>query len=586
MGRSDNGAAFVFRTDQSGDNFQVYFGDGTKTCGLLTVSADGFLGVRSTLRYLRGEHFSVISLESPKRREVRFCVHHDVEATKLSENVYFKGDAEDGVRIFNVRNLALPRNGATLCAAAEFFDYTRDEKSPSYYRSLNTLAAEFFSNKAYDKALRIFQHVSSASSLNIHIVAFTKARSCINHVCKTSERGEAWGQFSSVDDQLFGRIKRSLEDGNSDIAAVQFSEAVAKVFGEPPYRFDIATQQKLVQAFATLIEIDSNTDRVLPSFKAVRVAIVSGMGWSGSGAVYDYLKEFSEIVPIQRETPYIEGGESLRVIYSSLADDKLLKERILNFFFYVLIGHGYYRNNGDFKLFKDARRKLQGKARNQYIDAIYDWCTIASAMCAAKGEDRKKLFLTLCDFTVSRFSVGQEIPDGKIALLDNVVHIGNAAKCIEFLSNVAIFCTFRDPRSNYVALVREAGHFTSTAAEYIEEQKAKIDKGFQSARSAKLYAESEPGKVVEIVSFEEFVLSEAYRRSLAAKLGLSVDSQARYKYFKPWESMRNITLHHEHPDQDEIKLIETELGDYCYEPCVRQLREKVSNTNKGEQYVI
>lgn len=55
------------------------------------------------------------------------------------------------------------------------------------------------------------------------------------------------------------------------------------------------------------------------------------------------------------------------------------------------------------------------------------------------------------------------------------------------------------------------------------------------------------------------------------RLGLCHQSQKRFLHFKPWESMRNVVLHQEHPDQKGIRLIEEELREYCVEPAVRPL---------------
>ena len=78
---------------------------------------------------------------------------------------------------------------------------------------------------------------------------------------------------------------------------------------------------------------------------------------------------------------------------------------------------------------------------------------------------------------------------------------------------------------------------------------------------------------VEIVQFEKFVLSEQYRQALAERLGIRTDQHKRHSYFKPWESARNVLLHEEYPNQNEIEFIRQELSEYCYEPCVHSLME-------------
>lgn len=582
--KSDKEAAFVFRVNQENEFFQVYFGDGTKVQGELKIDTHGFVDCDSTLKYFRNQDFTCVSLECRERKEVRFAMHKGKIAADIPSDKYREGRAESGIEVRKVEHVQLPASDVSLDIAKAFLADTCAKRSAGYYRSMNTLGAAYFDSKEYQKALEIFAEISSASCSNIDQVAFPKARSCINSIYKSPERARAWGIFSSPEDDLFGRSRKAVADGDIEVAVLAFSDAVKSVLGGPVYQFDKDRQAGLINAFTSLVAEEGVGAVELPQFKTAKVAIVSGIGWSGSGAVYDYLKEFAGVVAIKGETPYIEGSQSLRTIYASLGDRQKLRERLFDFFFYALVGHCGFRGAGDFKLFKHARRHLLGDRCEQYLEAVQGWCLFARWVCDAEGEERYHRFVTLADYTVNKFSIGRELPEGKVALLDNVVHTVNSAECINFLRNVTMFCTFRDPRSNYVALVREASHFTSGAASYVEEWKKRIGKALRMARLAEQSASKVNGTAVEIVNFEEFVLFEGYRSRLAKELGLSSYGQAKYKYFKPWESLRNVLLHYEHPDQSEIKLIENELGEHCYELCIRPLKEKTPI--EGDQCVI
>lgn len=533
---------------------------------------------------MRNGDISCATLESSDRKEVRIALHKGRLAAEVLPENYREGSADTGISVRKVNiSKRLVRNTSLEIVESLLTDEGA-ERSIGYYRSLNELGAEYFRLKEYRQALEVFEKISSATCSNINQVAFTKARSCISRVYEASDREVAWGRFSSPEDMLFGRARKALFEDDPEAAVRMFSEAVEKVFGGEVYQFEEDKRAALLKAFESLLMSDVTDPFRLPQSKFVKVAIVSGMGWSGSGAVYDYLREFENVIAIKGETPYIEGSESLMAIYASLDHSGKLRERIFDFFFYALIGHCTFRNAGDFKLFRHARSKLLGGQCDRYLEAVQGWCLLARSVCSSEGEERYRRFLKLADYTVSRFSIDQDIPEGKVALLDNVVHINNSAECIKFLNNVTMFCTFRDPRSNYVALVREAAHFTSSVAAYIRNRKRATREALQTAQSAKQIANKAHDKAVEIVSFEEFVFSQSCRESLAKALGLSLEGQVRFKYFKPWESMRNVVLHQEHPDQEEIKLIEDELGQYCYEPCIRPLLDETSN--KGERSVI
>lgn len=582
--KSSKDAAFVFRVNQDEGIFQIYFGDGIRFRGSLQFDIQGFLGRESTLTYVRSRDISYARLACADRKEVRVALHQGKTAAEVPSNHYYEGSSKNGIAVSRVELLKLADRHVSLDTVETLLADSSVERSAGYYRNLNALGSKYFKLKEYGRALQLFTEVCSASCSNINQVAFAKARSCIAIIYQGAERGRAWGRFSSAEDQFFHQAREALSSTGAEAAVPLFSDAVKSVFGGPVYQFDKGRQAGLINAFTSLVAEEGVGAVELPQFKTAKVAIVSGMGWSGSGAVYDYLKEFTDVVAIKGETPYIEGSESLRTIYASLGDSQQLRERLFDFFFYALVGHCGFRSGGDFKLFKHARRHLLGDRCEQYLEAVQGWCLFARWVCDAEGEERYHRFVTLADYTVNKFSIGRELPEGKVALLDNVVHTVNSAECINFLRNVTMFCTFRDPRSNYVALVREASHFTSGAASYVEERKKRIGKALRMARLAEQSASKVNGTAVEIVSFEEFVLFEGYRSRLAKELGLSSYGQAKYKYFKPWESLRNVLLHYEHPDQSEIKLIENELGEHCYELCIRPLKEKTPI--EGDQCVI
>lgn len=570
--KNDEEAAFVFRINQQRKFFQLYFGNGYEVQGNIKIDATGFFGRDSTLKYIRSSNFSVLSLECADKKEVRFVAHKGQRAADVSLDNYREGNASNGIELHKVSFSNIPESDVSLDVAKRFVDDPNVPRTSDYCSALNALGAEYFSLSEYDKAVAMFERGAITSDLTINMAAFRKARTCIGRAYGAVDREKAWRRFSTPEDEMFGEARQALAEGGSEAARSAFLDAVEQVFRNPPYQFNRSRRETLVEAFSSLVGGgERQSQESLPRFSRTKVAIVSGMGWSGSGAVYDYLREYDGVVAIKGETPYIEGSRSLSKIYSSLNDSEQLKEDVFDFFFYALLGHCIFRNSDDFKLFKFARSKLMSESCDHYLNAVREWCLLASAMYSAAGTEREKLFSMLSDYTVSKFTIGREIPAGKVALLDNVVHIENAGKCINFLNNVSIFCTFRDPRSNYVALVREAIHFSSSAPSYVKNRKKSIARSRQSADAAKLIAEKGSGKVVEIVNFEEFVLSEAYRKKLAENLGLAASEQEKYKYFKPWESMRNVVLHQEHPNQDEIQLIEKELGEYCYEPCIRPL---------------
>ena len=168
-------------------------------------------------------------------------------------------------------------------------------------------------------------------------------------------------------------------------------------------------------------------------------------------------------------------------------------------------------------------------------------------------------------------AVGRSLKPGQIALLDNVIHIPNL-QAVEFLDNIKVFCTFRDPRSNYVALLREAGHFNDPVQMFVTKRRNKFKRCHQLVDD---YSEKYPfpnKKSVSKVLFETFILSPEYRAAIARELGLNTETQDKFKYLKPWESVRNVLLHQEHSPSSDIDYIERELAPYCVQVKLEPLK--------------
>lgn len=575
----DRQAAFVFRVNQELNIFQIYFGDGQKIYGRFNIDVNKFINKFSLLKYWRGRDYTLLSLETEDDCLVRFAMHINKVAFNVPASYYQEGCKNCGMDVRRVDFTNIPLDDINLQKAeALLLNHTGIIKDWGYYDSMNSLAMAYFRLRKFDKSLEFFEAVSSSSAKLFRIVDFTKARACINQIFDSEDMSRAWGRFSSPEDLAFGEAHKSAIAGNKVHSLRVFRDAVEKTFGDNPYDFSGSEKQSLVDSFENLLQ---DSKGILPTeasmFSPIRIVIVSGMGRSGSSAVYDYLREFDDVTPIIGETSYIEGSDSLEMIYNSLNDDVELRIRILNFFFYALAGHSCYRGGGDFKLFKFARQKLLREDRGRYLKSIRDWCVVGSALLTARGVERSRIFSILSDLTVSQFSVGEFIPEGKLALLDNVVHIPHSHQCIKFLNRVTLLCTFRDPRSNYVAMVREWGQFTSGVEDFVKSRKIQYQENYRLVRAAADLADDEANKKVEFVQFEDFALSERYRERIASGLGLDFGRRKKHQYFKPWESVRNVILHLEHPDQNEIRMIEKELGKFCYEPCARPLLDELSD---------
>lgn len=574
LNKSDKEASFVFRVSNTENCFQLYFGDGTSVKGKVSIQTGGFGGKRCLLTCTRTSDFTFVHLSSGDLKVTRFVVHRGAVTFQVPAEHYQEGKPKDGITVHSADFNNLDVDDFSLDAVElELASGSSIHESRHHIKTRLALAAAYFWKHEYSRSLALVRSAYHLDPSRINLASFAQARSCINALHSGKNRPDAWKDFSSPDDVMFAEAKEAALRRDAEKSARIFDVTVHRVLGAPPYLYSEPHRERICAAYFDLVKFAGRPPPRLPQKRSIKKVIVSGLGWSGSGAVYDYLREFDGVMPILGETPYIEGNSSLQAIHESLDDERRLKERTLDFFFHALMGHGHFRYENDFKLFKQARSKLCQNEHEKHVTSLEGWCALATAVCAANGQARRDIFADLADHTINQFSIGRELPPGKIALLDNVVHIVNADACLPFLRDTTLLCVFRDPRSNYVALVREAPYFGKSAESYVHERKRRLPRCVLAAEAAATLADRCSDRTVEIIRFEEFVLSDGFRVALALDLGLDPKSQRRFSHFKPWESMRNVELHQEHPDQDEIDLIRAELGEYCVEPDIRPLNE-------------
>ena len=233
----------------------------------------------------------------------------------------------------------------------------------------------------------------------------------------------------------------------------------------------------------------------------------------------------------------------------------------MEFFFYAVLGYAKFRSKDDCKLFQHARRKAENNIE-EFSDVLLRFSFFAAYLICVDGNDRIKAFKKLSTFVVNELSIRKVIKKNEIALLDNAVHIYNI-QCLDYLDDTTVICTFRDPRSNWVARVWEAP-FADSAEQFIK--KAEAIKKYIS--QVDTYSQKYPfpdKKSVKRIAFEDFVLYEQFRDNMASQLGLDLSEREKYSKFKAWESKRNVFLHQAYEYQDDIQIIKDAMGDYCYD---------------------
>ncbi|MDL2270009.1 hypothetical protein LJC71_11335, partial [Desulfosarcina sp. OttesenSCG-928-A07] len=237
-----------------------------------------------------------------------------------------------------------------------------------------------------------------------------------------------------------------------------------------------------------------------------------------------------------------------------------------NFFFYSVLGDGTVFDFGSFKVLHVVNRIYSRLHPVEYAERV-KIITYFLSCCIREykelGYVQDHTFQIFVNQTINQLILlfkGEK----KFFLLDNSMHV-QKIRLSEFLEDATMFCAFRDPRSNFRALNIESPSYTETVEKFVETIKKKqisFRKDIEFLEKEKI---SERNTRVVKVEFEQFVLNEKYRDSLAESVGLNLSNREKYSRFKPWESVCNTINYMQHPKQEEIRFIERELGEYCRE---------------------
>ena len=496
------------------------------------------------------------------------------------------------------------------------------EKFPANMVLLEEYGHLLFLKKDWQAAAKTYELICTRFRPNVPLRIYQKLVAVYKKIGNKHKASQTWKTFCSTEDLEAENCYYYLLHGRTTEAIQNFASFTEKVFTED------TTRKLWLDSFITIAELFSSKELspLRPEtislqepdflYQPYKKILVSGMGWSGSGALFDFFREFADVYPIKEELRHIEGIpglNSLNVllkypyllslmdrlkIYNKDKRDMYLnfvgsisskimnnafcrylflplsyknpcfdafRRDLLKFFGLTLLGYA------QFECYADYKKTRLGKALNLsgngqiYARGVHSFCRQIVKLVRS-GQYKAHEFNRAASILLDAIARAKGADKNSIVLFNNIVHTQNVS-AIEFLDHAHLFCTFRGPRSNYVARIHEDKKFVQNVQEYISSYK-KARYGFQ-----KLYNSLNHNKsAVHIVQFEKFVLSESYRNELAASLGLDLGTQEKYKYFQPWVSEKNVFLHETYENQDEIKAIEDALGQYCVD--VHKLQHK------------
>lgn len=327
---------------------------------------------------------------------------------------------------------------------------------------------------------------------------------------------------------------------------------------------NVATDKMVVSNFVksfdyilnSLLCVDTEIDIDL---KENSKLFVCGFGWSGSGAVFDYLREFECVEPINGECPIIsEGLVSFKSIVESCNDSSILIKKLVQLFFIVT-----FISDLSLSPFRGVRNlyKRYKKHPVEYSNCVIELSKVISKIIynIKNNKPIENYIILLGDKLLNLVAAG--LPNGKIVLYNNAIMAKNI-DMFRYIQNFHVFCVQRDPRSNYVARVYENLPNILSVNTFIN-RRIKYYNTFNQKKS--LLPQNFLEKNISIINFEDFVLNEKCRLNVLEKSNISINEwKYKKKYFDQNVSIKNLKNFEQFEPQEDIRKISECLNEQLY----------------------
>lgn len=425
-----------------------------------------------------------------------------------------------------------------------------------------------YKNKKYDQVLENFRIIFNECQFESEFKYFQIARTSFYNVEKNNSFCDYWRSLSTPLMIRATKISNDLTQKKFDFDYYvnEFSSIIAELFPD-----NAKVQSIILESFSIIVKsvflTQESSDTTLSHHNSHKFYIItSGMGWSGSSAVTDYLREFKTVHPVMGEVRLIEAG--YYNLISNFANKEQLFKEAIKFFFIHILGCYELETVSLYKCIKSAKQMLS-KAKNIINFAnqiknisifLADIIRESQHVGKQSNQNLEKIFKSLCSSLFELIAL--DIPSNAIPLIDNCVHIGNIGT-LNYSENIKIVCTFRDPRAIYISQIIENAGFVRDCHQYIQLHKKKRE---SISNTAANLDEQFKNNII-FINFENFVLQREFREKLVKKLGLSIDDWVlQEKYFKPTISAKNVRNFCNLQDEEtkkEVQLIADGLKEYC-----------------------
>jgi len=449
------------------------------------------------------------------------------------------------------------------CSAESNYEADLDIESGSELHDLASKARKLASQGSFLLATRLYARVLRRHSPNIDSGIWREFNVLLGARKLGSRREQLiWKSTEGFLDRRFERIKTAVLKGDAVRASSDFRTYASGIYCDHCLPKLVAAIEAISLGGSPKSE---QLQQILDRYReGPAVVIVAGMNWSGSSAVFDFLREFDDAVAVETEIPHLSRGQfNLAQVWKVQNDADQLRTASIEFLFRYLFGFSKVREAMDFRIYKFARRKLFSSRACDYSQSVIECAVIVSAICSQSvTANADVLIRALANIVLTKLVTSESVGDSKVLVLNNAVKAVNLSQDLPLTHSTA-FSVFRDPRDCYVAEVQEKHNLGIPVDPWIRSARRRYEIATSIIGEAEQHGSRK--RVIKI-QFEEFVTSETERFRVRNLAGLESSSRSeQFTFFDAEKSQSNIDIFRNYDDEYGVSRIEKLMPNYLWE---------------------
>lgn len=339
-------------------------------------------------------------------------------------------------------------------------------------------------------------------------------------------------------------------------------------------------KELIIECFKKLSQIETNNELNLITqgnplenrSDNKQLLLVEGMVCTGNTATRDFLAHYKDIINCaDRSQKFVREKYGLNDFLTSLEKKRNPLHVLIMFFGKHILGlsssesfeeiSNFKETNNIDRVLHQARTIMKSSSQLKVLNAFLNFLNLFDQLRLEHQIDSSLevgFRRQINDFVINYLEGNVEEKNGSFIMVRNMFKLSfKNYKTLEFLDNYIYIATIRDPRAQFVDMVRQG--MAPSVSKFVEDVKTSYALFNQNINNGLI-----DSKKVLLVQFEDLVLSEKYRQELINKIGVNINNMRDFSKFKPSDSEKNLFIYKEFKDQDSIKFIERNLSEYLY----------------------